>query len=484
MVAVAGIGSGLDIEGLVRGLVNAERAPTEARLSKREASVTNLISGFGALKSALSNLQDGLKAVASVDTYGQFKATSGNSAAVSASASTQAVAGKYEVEVTNLAQTQSLTSQTYTAATDVVGQGTITLTFGTPTYTGGSPDTYSGFTADPAKTPVTITIDETNNTLEGVRSAINEAGAGVTASLVKDGEQYRLLLTSDETGVSNSVEISVTEDGAVPGLSALAYDSTTANLTQSRAAEDAAFSVNGFALTSASNTVDNAVDGVTFTLKELTTSAAVITVSEDRDSVVSAIEKFIKGYNAYQDTFSKLTDYNADAKTRGPLQGDFSARSVASRIRNELNQQTPGITSDYNTLAAIGVTTDSNGRLSLDKDALNAALDADPDAVKALFTDTDYQGNPVEGVASRLKALTTDLLSSSGVLESRIDGLEGRIERINEARRDLDFRLEKVEARYRDQFNAMDSLLSSITSTGNFLSQQLQNLPGYYDGKK
>lgn len=483
MVAVSGIGSGLDIDGLVTGLVNAERVPAEQRFAQKEASATNLISGFGALKGALSELQGSLSGVKTADIFGQFKASSSASGFVTASASSEASAGTYQVEVTNLAQSQSFASTTFSDTdTTVVGQGTITLSFGTPTYAGGDPDSYTAFTADPEKTPVVITIDETNNTLEGIKNAINEQDAGVSASIIKDGEQYRLLLTTEETGVANSLAISVAEDGGVPGLSALAYDSSTANLTQSRAAEDAAFSINGFALTSATNTVTDAVDGVTFTLKDLTATPATITVSENRAGVVAAIGKFLDGYNGYIDTLNQLTQYNQADNTRGALQGDFSARSVESRIRGEINQQTAGITSAYNSLAAVGITTDASGKFKLDKDALNAALDADPDAVQALFADTDYKGNAVTGVASRLDSVIEDLLSSDGILDSRTDGLNDRIDRINDDRADLSLRLEKIEARYRAQFNAMDSLLSSITSTGDFLSQQLENLPGYYSG--
>lgn len=488
MVAVTGIGSGIDIDGLVRGLVNAERAPAESRLARREADVTNLISGFGALKGALSELQSGLSGVKNQDIYGQFKASSTNTTAVSASASETASSGSYDVEVSRLAETQSFASGTFASKDTVVGSGTLTLSFGDPTYATDpslDPDTtYSAFTADPDGTPVEILIDSSNNTLEGVKNAINEANAGVSASIIRDGEQYRLLLTTEETGRSNSLAVSVAEDAGTPGLSALAYDATTANLTQTRAAEDAAFSINGFAVTSASNTVADAVDGVTFTLKELTTSAATVSVSENRAGVISAVEKFIEGYNGFSDTLTQLTAFDQEANTRGPLQGDFTARSVERQIRAELNQQTSGITSSFNTLAAIGITTDTNGKLSLDKDALNSALDTDPDAVKALFADADYQGNPVNGVASRLDTVVEDLLASDGLIQSREDGLDSRTERITEAREALNFRLEQLEERYRAQFNAMDALVANITSTGEFLQQQLQNLPGYSDGSR
>jgi len=490
MVAVTGIGSGLDIEGLVSGLVNAERAPLEARFAKREAKATALISGFGALKSALSELKSGLAGVKNASIYTRMKATSTDADAVKVSASASASSGSYQVEVTKLATTQSFASATYASIDTVIGQGTLTFSFGQPTYTSdpelNADTSYSTFIPDPENEPVVITIDETNNTLDGIKNAINDSDAGVSASIIKDGDQYRLLMTTNDTGRSNSLAVSVVEDTdpTVAGLSDLDYNVGSANLIQTRAASDAEFTVNGFGVSSASNTVDDAIDGVTLTLRQVTEQTAVISVSEDRAGVTSAVNKFIDGYNGYIKTLGALTDYSQEANTRGPLQGDFSARSVSNRVRAELNFPTDGITGDYRTLAAIGITTNADGSLKLDSAKLNEALDADPAAVEALFADSTYDGNPVTGVASRLDAVVTDLLSKDGILESRTGTLQKQIERVSKDRESLSIRLEKIEARYRAQFNAMDSLLSSITTTGDFLSQQLANLPGYYDGKK
>lgn len=488
MVAVTGIGSGLDIEGLVTGLVNAERAPAELRLNRREAEYTNLISAFGALKGALSELQSSLSGVNDPDLYGQYKASSSNASAIDASATADASAGSYQLEVNRLAETQSFASVAFADTTTTVGSGTLTIDFGVPTYASdpfADPDTaYTAFTPDPAGSSVVIPIDENNNTLEGIKNAINDENAGLTASIIKDGDEFRLLLTTESTGVSNSVSISVTEDPGTPGLSALSYDAALSNLTQTRAAVDAEFAINGFTVSSASNTISDAVEGVTLTLKDVTTSVATITVAEDRTAIIAGVEKFIKGYNGYSDTLSQLTNYDPVARTRGALQGDFSARSVEGRIRAEINLQTSGISSDYNTLASIGITSDETGKLKLDKAALNSALDADPEAIAALFADTEYQGAPVQGVASRLDSVIEDLLASNGIIQGREDGLDVRIERVTDERESLAFRMEQLEKRYRDQFNAMDALLANISSSGDFLLQQLENLPGYSDGSK
>lgn len=488
MVAATGLGSGIDIEGLVSGLVNAERIPAEQRLLQRESKVTTLLSAFGTAKGSLSDLKASLASLNDLATYSKITATSSASSKVAVSATASAQASSYQVGVTNLAESQSFASTAY-ASTDTFGTGTLTLTFGTPSYAGTDPDTYTGFVADATKTAVNVDITSSNNTLEGLRDAINDADAGVSASLLKDGDNFRLLLTTDDTGVANSLQITSSSVASGAGdaatLDAFVFDTATAGLEQTRAAEDAAFSVNGLTgLTSASNTVTDAIDGVTLTLKDTTDTDAAITISANRGAITSAVDTFIEGYNSYIDLFNQLTDYNQEANTRGALQGDFSARSIVSNVRSAVANTVPGLNGAYRSLIDIGITTDAEGKLSLDSTVLNSALDADPDAVTGLFVDTTYNGTAVTGVAARLDTLLEDYLDSDGILDARTDSLNDRLSRISDDREVIARRFELLETRYRAQFNAMDSLLSNISATGDFLAQQLKNLPGAYDGSK
>jgi flagellar hook-associated protein 2 len=493
MVSATGLGSGIDIEGLVTGLVNAERVPAEQRLLQREARVTTLVSAFGTAKSALSDLKSSVADLKDLSSYSKITAKSSASNIVDVSATSSAQAASYQVGVTNLAETQSFASAAY-ASTATFGTGTLTLTLGTPTYDGTTPDTYNTFTADTTKTAVSVSITSSNNTLSGLRDAINTADAGVSASLIKDGTDFRLLLTTDETGVANSVQITssnITADvgGAdVADLSSFDFDTATTTsdgLQQTRAAENAAFSINGLTgLSSGSNTVTDAVTGVTLTLKNTTTTDVNITISADQGAITSAIDKFVEGYNGYIDIFNQLTDYNATANTRGALQGDFSARSIMSNVRSAVANTVPGLDGSYRSLADIGIVTDAKGQLSVDSTKLNAALAADPDAVTGMFADTTYNGTAVTGVAARLDTILTNYLASDGIVDSRTDSLSKSLSRINDDREVVARRLDLLETRYRAQFNAMDSLLSNITATGDFLTQQLKNLPGAYDGSK
>lgn len=485
MVAATGLGSGLDIESLVTGLVNAERTPTANRLVRRESEATALISGFGQLKGALSAVDGRIQALANADTFTSMSASSSQTAKVAVSVTADAAVGSYAVTVDALAETQSFASSTFAAADTVVGTGTLTLTFGSPTYAGTDPDTYTAFTADGDKTPVTIDITSSNNTLEGVRDAINDQNAGVTASLVKDGGSYRLLLTTDDTGVSNSLAISVSgdgdgNDGDAAGLSQLAFDATSANMSQTRAAADAQFSINGLALSAAGNTITDVLDGVTLTLNDVTDTAATVKVTQNRSAITSSIEGFIEAYNGYIGAANTLTNYDAASGRSGALQGDFSARSIISQVRAAFASEVSGLGGSYSALAEIGITTNADGTLSLDSGALTDALDTDPGSVQALFVGSDT----VDGVASRLDGVLGRILDSDGLIDSRTESLSERIASIAEDRETLDSRMALLEARYRSEFNALDGLLAQITSTGEYLAQQLDNLPGYDNLKK
>lgn len=485
MVAATGLGSGLDIELLVTGLVNAERVPVSNRLIRREAEATSLISGFGQLKGALSAVDARIQALANADTFTALSASSSQSSKVGVTVTADAAVGSYGVTVEALAETQSFATSTFAAADTVIGTGSLTLTFGSPTYAGTDPDTYTAFAADGDKTPVTIDITSSNNTLEGVRDAINGADAGVTASLVKDGDSYRLLLTTDDTGLSNSLAISVSSDGDgdntdAAGLSQLAFDATTANLSQTRAAADAEFSINGLALTAANNTVTNVLDGVTLKLNDVTESPATVTIAENRSAITSSIEGFIEAYNGYIGAANSLTNYDVTSGRSGALQGDFSARSIVSQVRAGFAAEVNGLGGSYNALSQIGITTNADGTLSLDSAALTTALDTDPASVQALFVGTDT----VDGVAGRLDVVLGGILDSDGIIDSRTESLNERIAGITDQRETLDRRMSILEARYRSEFNTLDGLLAQIASTGEYLAQQLDNLPGFDNLKK
>lgn len=385
-LSATGIGSGLDIEGLVSQLMAAERAPLERALFRREAKLTSDISSLGAFKSSLYDLRSSLTQIHDPTTYQRRNATSSDSEKVTASASNGSALGSYEVTVSSLATPQSLAVRSeFSSSSEAVGTGTLTFTFGATAYTkhasDNTSDTYDGFVAKSGVSSKTITVDSTNNTLAGLRDAVNNADIGVSAAIVNDGTSYRLLFSSETTGAENAFKIDVDDTGDSndtdgSGLSRLAFNATAgvANVYQTVAAVDATYTVNGLSLASDSNSVTDVVDGVTLNLKKVTSTAETVTVSDNATAVTSAIKRFVDGYNKYLDTLSQLTGYNADTGVGGPLQGDFSARTIASRIRSDLTNQASGFVGAFGSLSEIGITTTASGALSINDSELASAL--------------------------------------------------------------------------------------------------------------
>lgn len=488
MVAATGLGSGIDIDALVTGLVAAEKSPIEQRLAVRESELAADQAAFASIKSAVAALEDTVESLASADTFADMKATSSDYSNLGVTVSSSAQVGSYSVEITRLAQSQSLASSAYTSTTSVVGTGTLSLSFGTPTYDGSSPASYSGFSANSALTAFSVDITSENNTLSGIRDAINAKNGPVSASILSDGSGYRLMLSATNTGVDSSIKIEVSSDGDsnntdAAGLSALAFDESTNHLQEMQAATDAAITFNGLSITSSSNEIKDVVDGVTLTLKATNTAADTVIVSRDTGEISSKVKDFTDKYNAFIKLMSELMMFDSEANTRGQLQGDSTARMVMNHVRQLISTKVSGLAGDYTTLSAVGVTTQKDNTLKFDESAFSTAISADFSSVKDLFSRSSASDR-MDGIAVSMNTTLDSLLASSGVLESRNDSIRDQLKGINSDREALNKRFAAVEARYFKQFNAMDSLLSEITSTGEFLNQQMSNLPGTNRSKK
>jgi len=393
MITASGIGSGLDIEGLVSQLVAAERAPTENRLNRQDARVEAQLSAFGTFKSALASLQDSLAALNDLNSFGVRASESSDTDVVEASADGEAVNGNYDISVEQLAKSHSLASGSYASVQDTVGTGTLTIRFGSTDYVppDPGPESYNGFTVNPERAGASIVIDSSNNSLEGVRDAINDADAGVNATIVNDGSGFRLLLSSDFSGERNSLQVSVADtgdgnDADAAGLSALAFNGAATNLQQTVAAQDANFTVNGLAISSAGNVVDNVIDGVDLTLKSTGAATPVtLTVSEDREAVKETIGTFIDGFNEYVQSTRDLTAFDPVSGTAGALQGDSSIRGIAAQLRQVIGGVVEGAEGAVNSLGQLGITTSADGTLALNEQTLDSALQQNFDDIVSLF---------------------------------------------------------------------------------------------------
>jgi len=383
-ITATGIGSGLDVESLVSQLVLSDVQPTENRINSSEARYQAELTAFGSLKSALSAFQSIVASSAASAQYVGKSASTSQADTVTASAQQSAAQATYALEVERLAEAQSLASGTYTASTSTVGTGILTITLGTVSYDTNT-QSVTGFSAKTEATPTAITIDDSNNTLSGVRDAINASSAGVVASIVNDGMGYRLVLQGTETGAENAVTISVSETGDA-GLSDLAFNESNSNLAQTNGATNAALTINGLEITSSSNTVSSAVEGVSFTLKKTTTAPATIVVAENLEAARAGVNNLINGFNTLNSEINSLTSYNAETSTASLLTGDGTVRNLARTIRSALNAAVADSGGAYSTLAELGITSNViDGSLSVDTTKLDAILANDPsDVAKVL----------------------------------------------------------------------------------------------------
>lgn len=403
MITVSGLGSGLDIEGLVTQLVAAERVAPDRRIAFARAETQAELSAFGQLQGSLSNVQTAADRLNNPDLFQRMTASSSDTA-VSVSVEAAAVANNYSLEVSQLAQAHAIASQAFTDG-ESIGNGTLSISFG---RTALDPDdaSYQGFSRNEQREVFSLEIDEDMDSLADISAAINEADAGVRAAVINDGSGQRLVLSSDHTGADNSLEITVTDaDGEHTdgdGLSRLAYRAGAANMQQTVAARDAQFSINGLAISSATNTVDQALAGVELTLNQVTEQPVEVAIGRDVEAVTSAVNAFISSYNSAQRVLDAVSGYNAESSQGGVLQGDFTVSSVENRLRKSIGTAIDAGSGVERHLTDIGITTGEGGQLALDKSKLEAALDADLEGTISLLA---AYGRPQD---SRVEVMSHD----------------------------------------------------------------------------
>ncbi|MEX1667534.1 flagellar filament capping protein FliD [Zhongshania guokunii] len=453
-VTASGIGSGLDITSIVSQLVNAERAPQENRLASKEALIQARLSAYGSLKSALTTFQSSLSSLKNAETFTKRSATSSDTSVFTATSTDAASAGTYSVQVEQLATKHKIASAAYADSATVVGAGDLTFTQGTESFT--------------------VTIADGANSLQEIRDAINSAedNTGVTANIVTDEDGAHLVFSSTNSGAENAIKVDVVESGAT-GLNQLAFDPNNASpMTEKAAALDSKIIVDGFTAYSANQKFEGMIEGVTIDVKKAEPGETFsLAVKLDTASVKKSIEGFVSSYNTLITTLNDLTAYDAEANTAGLLQGDSATRSVANKIRQEMGTIVSGLGVELDSLAELGITTGDKGKLEIDSAKLTSVLDTDFANIAGVFSGDN-------GYATRLDSVIGDITAGGGILDNRTEGLKKQVERIAEQRETLNRRVASIEARYQAQFSALDTLLGQLNSTGTFLTQQLDNLPG------
>lgn len=471
-ITALGVGSGLDIAGIVRQLVAAERSPVQTRLDHQEKTLEAKLSAFGTLKSALAQFRTALGGLSEGGAFLARRASSGNEEVFTASAGTSAAPGTFDLVVQQLAQSHSLVSEGYEGASATVGTGTLTISVGGNSFS--------------------VAVDATHGTLAGIRDAINGASdnTGVAASIIRvdgasGGTVAKLVLTSTLTGTEGSLTVAVEdadgENGDTTGLSALAYlpsDSSPGilNLTELRVAQDARLTLDGLAVTRSSNSVDDVIEGVTLTLQGVSGKdvsgawkSSRLAIAIDPSAAAERVQGFVTAYNAVLDAIRSVASYDAVRREATALFGDSAVRGLQSRLRAELSRVVSDLPAGAASLAEIGVRTGRDGNLVLDQALLDGALNSNLGAVAKLFAGEG-------GFAQRLDDLVSGYLDADGIIESRTEGLNGRLKTIEARREALDRRMESLEVRLLKQYTAMDTLVAQLQTTSSYLTQQLEFL--------
>lgn len=474
-ISSTGIGSGLDVNSILTQLMAVEKQPLTA-LDTKEAGYQSKLTTFGTLKSSVASLQTAARALKSTSLYSSMSAKTGDSGVFSASANTAAQAATYSLQVVARAQTQAISSQAFSSITSDVGaaDGKIKIELGT--FTGGV------FTADPEKTATTIEIDATSSSLEEIRDAINDSGAGVRANLVYVGNnEYKLTVTSEDTGAKNSIKLTVLDTSDVvqnnnTGLAKLSFDpAATAGagneFNVNTTAQDAHLKIDGLDVYRTTNSVSDAITGVTLSLTGVGT--ATLTVSKDSASAKSALDSFVKTYNDVAKQLRDATAYNSSTKTASILTGDSGARSLQSALREMIGYSRGSTGSNYATLSDLGVAMQRDGSLVFNSSKFEAAMSSSTTNVGDLLSSTS---TTLPGIAVRMTTTLDGILSSTGLLASRTEGINRSIADVGDQRERLSRRLVQIEARYRKQFTALDTLVASMQKTSEYLTQQLATL--------
>ncbi len=486
MAGITGIGSGMDIDSIVKASVAAEKAPKQNQIDKLESKSTTKLTSLGSLKSAVSEFQSALALLNSSTSFLSKSATSSNTSVLSATSSPSAIAGSYKIEVKQLAGSSKIASSAFGGgSTSQFNEGTLNIKVG-------------------SESALTINVDSTNNTLAGMRDAINTQGkiAGISATIVTDSQGSRLVLSSSKMGDGNDITMTGISTGAgstsMEGLTfppvalnpddfatsaeydaAVAASATKAGKTITTA-QSAKLTVDGLDIVSDSNTIDKVIDGVSLKLTGATKAdePLTLTVADNTSGVKTNVQNFVTAYNKMMTTISSLTKVTTVANSNpvvAGLVGDSTARALVSSVRGGLVSAQSG-TGAISALASLGITTKQDGTLEVDSAKLDKAVTENYEGVAAYFTGDD-------GLASRLSTKLKPYTDGGGILEQRTKALTDTITGLDKQQEDLDLRMTALQTRLYKQYNAMDSLLSQLTTTSDSLKSQLENLPGFVTKK-
>lgn len=460
-----GLGSGIDANSIITQLLAIERQPL-GRLQKAASGVQSQISLYGNMRSKADAVGSSARALADANTWRANTVNLNGADEFTVSASGTSAPTNLEVEITALAQRQSVSTRAFASPSADVGTGILTIQRGS--WSAG----FGAFTAAAGAAPIEIMIGTGQGSLSAIRDAINGAGAGVTATILNDAGGARLVIRSDQTGKDNGFAISTlagTGDFTALGFTGQTIPAGTAGAQGDARGVDLQGKVNGASVTSAGNTLSNVLDGISITATKTTSSARAVTIQRDLAGMKGKIDAFVSAYNDLIGFIRTQTAYNEATKTGAPLQGDRIALQVQSRVRGAALEPS-GATSAFGRLSDVGIALQTDGSLKVDQTRLDRAL-GQFDEVARLFT-RDEEGTAQDGVAVRLGALVKALTGTDGAIDSKQSSLRAVLRRNQQDQERMEDRLSNVEKRLKARYTALDNQMSSLNGLGAYVARQ------------
>ena len=460
-ISAPGVGSGLDVNSIVSQLVAIEKQPL-TQLQSKATTFQSQLSLYGKVKSQASALGDAAALLAGPTGWNTQKASSSNTSAIGVIAGSAAVSTSLIVEVQQLARAQSTASEGVVAGSAVGVAGTLTLQLGAwagTAFTAGS---------SPA-VPVTITATDT---VTSIASKINSANAGVTATVLRDGANERLVIRSKTSGEENGFRIDAAGDA---GLSMFGFTDTAATAASAagmfmgQAAMNALVDINGVPIVSATNKMVDVITGVTLQLNQVTTEPVDITVENDLEVTQKNIQAFVDAYNSLNQTLADSTKYDAATKKAGLMQGDSTTVGLQNALRAMLGSSSVGST--YARLSDIGIERQTDGSLKVNATKLTSSLQT-LDNVKNLFA-TNNSNSATNGFGLKVRDFARGLVAADGLVTNKSAALQGSISRNSKDQDRVNDRASRVETQLLRQYSALDAQLAQMNGLSSYVNAQL-----------
>ncbi len=440
-IASLGVGSGLDLNGLLDQLEAAERQKLTP-ITNQAASYQAKISAFGTLESALAKFQDAAETLGEEDSF-RSVATSQTGESITFTTGTDVALGSFDINVTQRARAYSIATQGVADKDADLGAGSVSI------------DLANGESLE-------VTLSADKSSLKDLRDAINDQNKGVQASIVNDGSgtPYRLVMTSAKTGTEEAIS-GVSFSGGLG--SALSLDGAS-EVT----ARNAEFTINGIAMQSQSNKVEDAIQGVTLNLVEEGESSLDIT--RDTDAIKKAVNDFVSAFNNLKESIGSLTRFDSETGVSGELIGNSTVRRIESELRGVLSA---GVDEgEYRVLADLGVSLQRDGTLKVNDEDLNEAISNNLEGVSRFFVGRDED----DGMIGKLDSALEDMLEDDGMIDRVTEGFQTSIDSLSKRYDRMEQSIAATVERYRTQFQKLDSMVAQMNATSSYLTQQFDML--------